>query len=160
MEGEEVEAWLLEMKKYFQLYNYPSRVEAKFETYHLQGKASMWWDQINKEEHLNEIKVSWRKFKGYFQEKYLYENYVERNMKYFFEIKLGTMKMDAYEKQFFELMKYVDFIKDDKVKIQIFLSGLPSLYSDKIQYDNPKNLEETTRRENNLYEQSRGRSIF
>jgi hypothetical protein len=81
-------------------------------------------------------------------------------MKYFFEIKLGTMKMDAYEKQFFELMKYVDFIKDDKVKIQIFLSGLPSLYSDKIQYDNPKNLEEEIRRGKHLYEQSRGRTIF
>jgi hypothetical protein len=32
--------------------------------------------------------------------------------------------MDEYEKRFFELLKYVDFIKDEKVKIQRFLSGL------------------------------------
>jgi hypothetical protein len=44
--GEEAEAWLLEMKKYFQLHDYPSREEAIISTYHLQGKASMWWDQL------------------------------------------------------------------------------------------------------------------
>jgi hypothetical protein len=70
------------------------------------------------------------------------------------------MTMDEYEKRFFELLKYVGFIKDGKVEIQIFLSGLPSLYSDKIQYDNPRTLEEAIRREKHLYEKSRGRSVF
>jgi hypothetical protein len=32
----------LGMRKYFQLYNYPSNVEAIIATYHLQGKASIW----------------------------------------------------------------------------------------------------------------------
>jgi len=81
-------------------------------------------------------------------------------MKEFFELKLGTMTMEEYEKWFFELLKYVDFIKDEKVKIQRFLSGLPSFYSDKIQYDNPKTLEETIRRARHLYEKSKGRSLF
>jgi hypothetical protein len=44
--GEEVEAWLLEMNKYFQLHNYPSRVETRIATYHLQGKTTMWWDLL------------------------------------------------------------------------------------------------------------------
>jgi hypothetical protein len=73
-----------------------------------------------------------------------------------FELKLGTMTMEEYEKQCFELLKYVDFIKDEKVKIQRFLSGLPSFYSDKIQYDNPNTLEETVKRARHLYEQSKG----
>jgi hypothetical protein len=38
-------------------------------------------------------------------------------MKEFFEIKLGSMTMDECERRFFELLKYVDFIKDEKVKI-------------------------------------------
>jgi hypothetical protein len=63
-------------------------------------------------------------------------------MKEFFELKLGNMTMDEYDRRFFELLKYVGFKKDEKVKIQRFLSGLPSLYSDKIQYDNPRTLEE------------------
>jgi hypothetical protein len=151
---------LLEMKKYFQLHDYPSRVEAKISTYHLQGKATMWWDQLKKAKKIDEKRISWRQFKGYFQEKYLSEHYYERKMKDFFELKLGTMTMEEYEKRVFELLKCVDFIKDEKVKIQIFLSGLPSFYSDKIQYDNPKTLEETIRRARHLYEQRKGKPVF
>jgi hypothetical protein len=70
------------------------------------------------------------------------------------------MMMQECEKCFFELLKYVDFIKDKKVKIQRFLSGLPSLYSEKKQYDNPKTLEETIRRSRHLYEKSKGSPVF
>jgi hypothetical protein len=56
----------------------------------------------------------------------LSEHYYEKKMKEFFELKLGTMAMEEYKKRFFELFKYVDFIKDEKVKIQRFLSGFPS----------------------------------
>ena len=52
-----------------------------------------------------------------------------------------------------ELLKYVPFIKDATVKIQRYLSGLPSSISDKIQYDDPKTMKETMRREKCLYEQ-------
>jgi hypothetical protein len=40
--GKEVEAWLLEIKKYFQLHDYPSGVETRIESYQLQGKETMW----------------------------------------------------------------------------------------------------------------------
>jgi hypothetical protein len=33
-------------------------------------------------------------------------------MKDFFELKLGSMTMDEYERIFLELLRYVDFIKD------------------------------------------------
>jgi hypothetical protein len=158
--GEEVEAWLLEMNKYSQLHDYPSRVEIRIATYHLQGKESMWWDELNKSKHLDENMVSWRNLKVYFQKKYLFENYYERNMEDFFEIKLGSMKMYEYEKRLFELIKYVDFINDEKVKIQRFLSGLSSFCSDKIQYDNPSTLEEVIRRGKHIYEQSRWRLVL
>jgi uncharacterized protein with ParB-like and HNH nuclease domain len=73
-------------------------------------------------------------------------------MKYFFKLKLGSMTMDEYEKRFFDFLNYVNFIKDEKVKIQRFLSGLPSFYSDNIQCDNQSTLEDTIRREKHLYE--------
>jgi hypothetical protein len=44
--GEDVEAWLLGMRKYFQLHDYSSNLEARISIYHLQGKASIWWDQL------------------------------------------------------------------------------------------------------------------
>jgi hypothetical protein len=81
-------------------------------------------------------------------------------MKDFFELKLGSMTMDEYEKRFFKLMKCVDFVKDEKFKIQRFMSGLTSFYYENIQYDNPMTLEEAIRRENHLYEQNIGSPVF
>jgi hypothetical protein len=130
--GEEAKAWLLEMNKYFQLHNYPSMIEARIGTYHLQRNETMWWDKLKQAKHLDEKRISWRKFKGYFQEKYFSEHYYERDIEELFELKLGSMTMDEYHKRFFELPKYVDFIKDENVKIQRFLGGLPSFCNDKI----------------------------
>jgi hypothetical protein len=53
-------------------------------------------------------------------------------MQEFFELRLGSMTMEEYEKKFLGLLKYARFIGDEKVKIQIFLSGLPAFYKEKI----------------------------
>jgi len=50
------------------------------------------------------------------------------------------MTINEYERSFLELLKYVPFIKDEEVKIHIYLSGFPSFISDRIQYDEPKKL--------------------
>ena len=76
-------------------------------------------------------------------------------MKEFFELKLGNMNIDEYEWRFLELLKYVPFIKDEVVKIQRYLSGMPPPIGDKIKYDDPKTMEETIRWEKCLYEQQR-----
>ena len=44
-----------------------------------------------------------------------------------FELKLGNLTMDAYEKKFLELLTYANYIKDMKGKIQIFLSGITGI---------------------------------
>jgi hypothetical protein len=38
-------------------------------------------------------------------------------MKEFFELKLGSMTIDEYERRFLEMLKYVAFTKDEQVKI-------------------------------------------
>ena len=38
-------------------------------------------------------------------------------MEELFELKLGNMTMEAYEKIFLELLKYAIFVNDEKVKI-------------------------------------------
>jgi hypothetical protein len=59
-----------------------------------------------------------------------------------------------YKRKFLELIRYVDSIMDEKVKIKRFLSGIPSLYKDKIQFDEPNNLEESIRKDNYLYDKN------
>jgi hypothetical protein len=51
------------------------------------------------------------------------------------------MNMSEYESKFLELLRYMEFIKYEKVKIPRLLSELPTFYKDKIQYDGPKNFQ-------------------
>jgi hypothetical protein len=104
--------------------------------------------------------ITWKEFKRYFKKKDLTKRYYERKMKEFFELKHSSMTIDKYKGRFLELLKYVPFIKDEAVKIQRYLSGLPPSISEKIQYDDPKTMEETIRREKCLYEQQRERPTF
>ena len=92
----------------------------------------MWWDQLVHIQYIKEKSVTWREFKRYFEKKYLTKRYYEKKMKEFFELNLGSMTIDEYERRFLKLLKYVSFIKDDTIKIQRYLSGLPSFISDKI----------------------------
>jgi hypothetical protein len=138
---------LLGMRKYFQLHNYDSHAEGIISIYQLKGKTSMWWNQLVQVQHLREKNVTWKEFKRHFEKKYLTKRYYDKNMKDFFELKMGSMTIDEYERRFLELLKYVSFIKDETMKIQIYLSGMPYFIDDKIQYDDPKTLEETIRRE-------------
>jgi hypothetical protein len=101
----------------------------------------MWWDQFVQVKHIDEKKVTWREFKIYFQKKYLTKRYCDKKMKELFELKIGSMSIDEYERIFLELLKYVSFIKDEQVNIHRYLSGFPSFISDKIWYDDPKKLE-------------------
>jgi hypothetical protein len=115
--SEDAKAWLLGMRKYFQLHKYSSNVEARIASYHLQWKTYMWWDVMKQVKHLDEKIISWKSFKKYFQHQYLSEQYYDKNMQYFFELKLGNMTMDEYKRNFLELIRYVSFIGDEKVKI-------------------------------------------
>jgi hypothetical protein len=56
--GDDVEAWLLGLRRYFQLHNYSSNLEARISTYHLHGKTTIWWDQLKQVEHVNEIRIT------------------------------------------------------------------------------------------------------
>jgi hypothetical protein len=157
---EDAETWLRGMRKYFQVHNYSAHAEGRISMYHLKGKASMWWDQFVQVQHIREKDITWKEFKRYFEKKYLTKRYYDRKMREFFELKLGSMTIDEYERSFLELLKYVPFIKDKAVKIQRYLIGLPPSIGDNIQYDDPKTMEETIRREKCSYEQQRERSIL
>jgi hypothetical protein len=60
---DDVEAWLLGLKRYFHLHNYSSNLEARISTYHLHRNVAMWWDQLKKVEHINESRITWKQFK-------------------------------------------------------------------------------------------------
>jgi hypothetical protein len=63
------------------------------------------------------------------------------------------MAMEDLINKFLEVLRFVPYIQEDKVKIQRFLSCLPQSYKDRIEFDNPKSLSEVFRKERMCYDQ-------
>ena len=68
---EEFEAWLLDIKKYFQIYNYSSNMKVRMAIYNLKGKASIWWQDLKLAKGLKQEQMEWSYFSKYFKKKYL-----------------------------------------------------------------------------------------
>ena len=60
--GEEAEAWLSGMKKYFHIYNYSDRLKARMAIYNLIGKAVIWWQDIKRVKNIKEKYLTRRVF--------------------------------------------------------------------------------------------------
>ena len=86
------------------------------------------------------------------RKKCLSNRYYDDKIKEFHELKLGQQTMEEYAKNFLELLRYVRYIKYEKVKIQRFLSELPQSYKDRIEFYEPKTLEEAIRKAKYCYE--------
>ena len=79
--GEEVEAWLLDIKKYFQIYNYSNNMKVRMAIYNLKGKANIWWQDLKISHGLKEKNLEWLEFKKLFKKQYLSKIYYERKTK-------------------------------------------------------------------------------
>jgi hypothetical protein len=86
----------------------------------MNGKASIWWEDLRNVKGIHEKDFSWKQFEKYFKKKYLLEKYFDGKSKE----NLGQLTIDEYINKFLELMRYVPYIKDEKIKMQRFISGL------------------------------------
>jgi hypothetical protein len=91
----------------------------------MNGKASIWWEDLRNVKGVHVKDLSWKQFEKYFKKKYLLKKYFDGKTKEFYELKLGQLTIDEYINKFLELITYVPYIKDEKVKMQRFISGLP-----------------------------------
>ena len=73
---------------------------------------------------------------------------------------MAQKTMEEYANKFLELLRYLRYIKDEKVKIHHFLSGLPQSYKDRIEFYEPRTLEETIRKAKYCYKQSRDKPDY
>lgn len=67
------EAWLINMNKYFQIYEYDENFRERLEIYQLQGKNTLWWEEIKMVKEINEHEVMWEQFQKHFKDTYLTE---------------------------------------------------------------------------------------
>ena len=63
------------------------------------------------------------------------------------------MTDDEYTNRFLELLRYVPYLTEEKAKIQMFVSGLSFASKYRIEFDEPRSLEESIRNLRHYYEQ-------
>ena len=71
--------------------------------------------------------MTWSEFERLFRKNYLPERYYDDRVKEFYKLQMGSMLYDEHTSKFLEILRYVPYLKDEKVKIQRFVSGLPTI---------------------------------
>ena len=87
-------------------------------TYNLSRKADIWWQDLKRVKGIKEKEANWSTFKWYFKNKLLSEQYYKERAKEFYELKLGSMKMNDLNNKFLSLLRYVPHLVDEKQKLQ------------------------------------------
>ena len=95
-------------------------MKAQVAIFNLIGRASIWFEHFKKVKKINERNIIWKQFQKYFKQKYLSDEYYDDKIKEFHELILGHQTMEDYANKFLELLRYVRYIKDEKVKIRRF----------------------------------------
>jgi hypothetical protein len=89
--GEEVEVWLLGLKKYFRVHDYSENLKARITIFNLNGKASIWWEDLRNVKGMHDKDLSWKQFEKHFKKKYLSEKYYDGKTKEFYELVRRSM---------------------------------------------------------------------
>ena len=103
--------------------------------------------------YIHEEDVTWSEFEWLFKKKYFSERYLHDRAKQFYELNMGCMTDDEYTSRFLDLLSYVPYFTGEKAKIQSFISGLPIALKDRIEFNEPRSLEESIQKLSHFYEQ-------
>jgi len=106
------------LKKYFRVHDYSENLKAWITIFNMNGKAPIWWEDLRNVKGIHEKDLSWEQFEINFKKNYLLEKYFDGKTREFYELKLGKLTIDEYINKFLELIRYVPYIKDEKVKMQ------------------------------------------
>eukprot|EP00253_Pinus_taeda_P028520 PITA_28520 len=152
---EAAEAWLINMNKYFHLYEYDHNLKARLAIFQLQGKATLWWEEVKIVKGVTEQNITWDNFQRFFKERYLTERFYDEKAREFRDLRLGQQTMDEFITRFTSLLRYVPYIREEKAKVQRFVSSLPLYMRERIEFDNPKSMDEVIRKARICYQQGK-----
>ena len=91
---------------------------------------------------IEEKDVTWESFEQYFKDKYLTKRFYDEKAKEFHDLKLRHMTMHEYITKFTSLLLYVPYLREEKAKVQRFLSSLPTHMKERIEFVNPRTMDE------------------
>eukprot|EP00253_Pinus_taeda_P006640 PITA_06640 len=71
------------------------------------------------------------------------------------DLRLGQQTMDEFITKFTSLLRYVPYIWEEKEKVQRFVSSLPQTMRERIEFDNPKSMDEAIRKARICFQQNK-----
>eukprot|EP00253_Pinus_taeda_P025714 PITA_25714 len=119
-----------------------NNLKARLAIFQLQDKATLWWEEIKIVKGVSEKNITWEKFQKYFKERYLTERFYDEKAREFHDLRLGQQSMDEFINCFTSLHRYVPYIKEEKAKVQRFVSSLLAYIRERIEFDNPRTMDE------------------
>eukprot|EP00253_Pinus_taeda_P001879 PITA_01879 len=137
------------------LYEYDHNLKARLAIFQLQGKATLWWEEVKIVKGVTEQNITWDNFQRFFKERYLTERFYDEKAREFHDLRLGQQTMDEFITRFTSLLRYVPYIREEKEKVQRFVSSLPSYMRERIEFDNPKSMDEVIRKARICYQQGK-----
>lgn len=126
------------MNKYFHIYDYSENLKPGLAIYQLQGKATLWWEEIKIVWKIEEQEVTWMDFQNHFKDKYLTKWFYDEKAREFHDPRLSQLTMDKFVTRFTSLLRYVPYIQEEKAMVQHFTNSLPAFMREKLEFDNPK----------------------
>ena len=76
---EVVEAWMVNMNKYFQVYEYSIKLKNHSAIYQFPERTTLWWEEVKNLRRSDYQNVTWDEFQYYFKEKYLTGHFYDKN---------------------------------------------------------------------------------
>ena len=67
---------------------------------------------------IQEEELTWMEFEILFREMYLFERYYDYRGNELYELNMGSMTYEEYTRKLLQLLRYVPYLKKEKVNIQ------------------------------------------
>ncbi|KAH9311766.1 hypothetical protein KI387_026801, partial [Taxus chinensis] len=138
--GDKAEAWLFNLQQYFGLHDCNSNTKARIVVYHLEEHVVLWWAHLKQVKGYVDSTITWEKFEKKFRTRYVSANHRERKKTEFHSLKQNNMTVAEYEAQFLDLIRHVDYMKDEESKVTKFKLGLREVIQQDVNMVNPKSL--------------------
>jgi hypothetical protein len=96
-DGSVVEAWLENMAMCFTLRDYTSNMKVCMVVFQLKGSSFLWWKTLLPQLNMVVEDVSWELFEEWFWERYLFKEFIERQLNEFNALRQGGRMVPEYE---------------------------------------------------------------
>lgn len=148
------------MKKIFRIHDYSPNIKQKVVTYNLKGNVDIWWEDLENVKGIIEERLKSIEFESLFGHKYLSQRYYDIKEKEFYELKMGQPSNEEYITKFMELLRYVPNMKEEKEKVQWFISGFPMSFKRCTEFYEPPTLNDVIKKSKLKYEKEKRRQEF